>query len=154
MTAGCNDITSPLLIFDATGGCPSTCTAMHIKQLASVRCADVSADDPKLKALATKYIHWFNATESLARSGVRATSDYPSRLSVAVDVYENGCVALKNPAVKATPGAWIDDGPNCEFMTGELKSLSTLCPVTCRCAQKKGSIQCPTTCSSKPAQLG
>ena len=139
MSAGCNDITSPLLHFGSRDGCPSTCTAMHSKQLESIRCADVSAGDPKLRALAAAYIHQFNASV---------------RLGFAVNFSKSGCAAVENPTVKALPGAWTNNVPNCEWATPNVKTILTLCPVTCRCAQKEGSIQCPTSCLSNPAHLG
>ena len=143
MCAGCDNITSPLLDFRYGGGCPSTCKAKETKQLSSIRCADVSADDPKLKALAMRYIHWFNATKGTVYSGMRRE---PHRLRMAITVYESGCAALWNRALKEVPGAWSNNGPDCEFFSPGMKTLQTLCPISCGCAHKKGSIQCPTTC--------
>ena len=134
MSAGCDDITGPLLDFDPGHGCPSTCRAIHSKQLASIRCTDVSPDDPKLKALAANYKKRF-------RIGSR------KELVTGVDTF--GCAAFND--YRDVPGAWTNNEPHCEFGTPGVKSLLTLCPVTCGCVQKKGSIQCPTTCSNNSA---
>ena len=135
MTAGCDDITGPLLHFDANHGCPSTCTAVHSKQLASIPCTDVAADDPNLKALVAGYMQHFD----------------DGRNWFAAKVGENGCAWLSSPLIKDQPGFSTDDVPNCEYLFDGVKSPLTLCPVTCGCAQKKGSIQCPATCSNDSA---
>ena len=145
MSAGCDDVTSPLLNFKTSHGCPSTCTVVHSKQLASIQCTDASADDPKLKALVTRYMQYFNVH----------ASHYRRRKDLATLVDNNGCDGLKDNRTKNTPGLWTDNEVNCEFWSLDVKSLSTLCPVTCGCAHKKesiqGSIQCPTTCFHNPA---
>ena len=137
MSVGCNDITSPLLNFDSSGGCPSTCKAKHKMQLASIRCADVPAGDSKLKALAARYIQWFNMTEGTPHSGRRQ----PLRVDLAVLLSKSGCVALESPRLKAFPGVWTNNLLNCELLTPDVKTLFTMCPVTCGCALKKTVVE-------------